>query len=94
MLLRPLQRRLRLLTEKSVGAGRAANGGAQLSHLVDYFSKPTSPTASTSGVHRSNQIEGEDLPEGPGHGLAVQPGFVVHDSITSRRSEAPGLLHA
>ena len=88
---RPLQRRLRLLFEKSVEAGRAANDGAQLRHLVDYSSKPTRPIASTSGYTVVTKSKEKTSPRGP---AAALPSSLSSSSIallTSRRSEAFGL---
>src|ERR671913_829640 len=63
--------------DKGVVAARAANNRAQLPHLVDHSSsEPTRVSASTAGVLSSGYLKGEDLPEGTGRGVAVQPLFV------------------
>src|SRR5215212_4412810 len=67
--------------DKGVLAARAANDEAQPPHLVDHrSSEPTAPPAPTAGVLCGGRLKGEDLPEGSGHGVAVQPEF-FHSSL-------------
>src|SRR5829696_6777185 len=72
--------------DEGVVAARAADDGAQIPHLVDHRrSDPIGPSAALAGVIRGGDFEGEDLPEGAGRGVAVQPEF-VHSSLTSSGS--------
>src|SRR5215207_7163249 len=73
-------------------AARAANDGTQLPHLIDHRRPELiGPSAALTNVLCGSRLEGEDLSEGAGRGVAVQPEFIVHSSLTSRRSEAFGL---
>src|SRR5919107_4014378 len=77
--------------DKGVVAARAANDGAKPPHLVDHRRPDLiGPSAALAGVTRGGCLEGEDLPEGAGRGVAVQPEF-VHSPLTSCGSEAFGL---
>ena len=56
-------------------------------HLANHRSTyPAGPSAARTGVPCRGHLEGEDLPEGAGRGVAVEPLF-VHSPLTSRRSE-------
>src|SRR5918998_625833 len=79
--------------DECIVAARAADDGAKPPHLVDHRRPdPIGPSATLAGVIRGGCLEGEDLPEGAGRGVPVQP-ELVHNSLTSSGSEAFG-LHA
>src|SRR3712207_1447771 len=81
--------------DEGIAAAWAADDGAQPPHLVDHRrSNLIGPSASLAGVMCGGRLEGEDLPEGACRGVAVQPEFVVHSSLTSRCSEPFGLSRA
>src|ERR671921_2062316 len=68
--------------DEGIVAARAADDGAKPPHLVDHRrSYLIGTSAALAGVTRGGRLEGEDLPEGTGRGVAVQPEF-VHGSLT------------
>src|SRR3712207_6760565 len=67
--------------DKGIVAAWAADDGAQPPHLVDHRrSDLIGPSAALAGVMRGGYLEGEDLPEGAGRSVTIQPEFIVHRS--------------
>src|SRR5918997_2485228 len=73
--------------DQGVVAAGTANDHAQIPHLVDHrLPEPADPAAPPAGVLRGRHLEGEDLPEGTGRGVAVKPHLVHVSNLPSLRS--------